>query len=121
MHHLNGGDQSVGHDQSSGLFELESGNSISYNRVVRQFHRSEAVEEFFVLWSQERQICLVIHHLNRCLNLCAGFHESQFNILLLSNQIAGNEHPNLPDDKSEPAYGKRHMLSPASPVLWNLT
>src|SRR5438046_10035652 len=95
MHHLNGGEPSVGHDQSSGLFELESGNSISYNRVVRQFQRSEAVEEFFVLRSQERQICLVIHHLYRCRDLFAGFGAFQFNIILVSNQIGGNENATL--------------------------
>src|SRR5438552_9714314 len=91
MHHLNGGDQSVGHDQSSGLFELESGNSIPYNRVVRQFQRSKAVEEFFVLRSQERQICFVFNNFNEGGDLLVDFGAFKSNLFRVGTQSAVTE------------------------------
>jgi len=44
---------------------------------------------------QERQVCFVIYHLNGGRHLFAGFGAFQFNIILVSNEIGGNENAAL--------------------------
>ena len=110
--HLHGGDEAFRDDERAGRFQLQRGEAIAHHGVGCELQRRQAVEEFLIVRLDQREVRFVIDHDHVGAGFLAGFGAFQFDVILIGNEIRGDEDAIFRQDGAERAFRKRRALLP---------
>src|SRR5207248_1797650 len=91
--------------------------AIADHRVECDFERNDSIEECFLRWLEQRQVCFIINHLDFGGGFFSRLGTFQLHVILIRNQVRGHQDMALRQNSADSTLLRSRTKGGPSPII----